>query len=399
MLELHGKYNTAKVFTNTIDTETISQITLLLNQEFTKDSDIRIMPDVHAGKGCVIGTTMTIQDKIVPNLVGVDIGCGMLAIKLEENEIDLGKLDFVIHKCVPSGYGIHEHAIVKTSELDFHLKDIKAPIDVKRVLKYLGTLGGGNHFIEVDKDSNGQLWLVIHSGSRHLGVEVCEHYQRLAIKTIKHNYIEKKIEDTIEKLTSAGKTYDIDNTVKILRMQPGPIPDDLCYLEGQDLFDYLHDMRITQKFATFNRTCIANSIIGEMGLHKADSFDTIHNYIDLNNKILRKGAVSAKYGEKLIIPLNMRDGSLICIGKGNPDWNFSAPHGAGRLMSRALTAETVDLKEFQETMQGIYSTSVCESTINESPFAYKPVQDIIDHIEATVDIMDMIKPIYNFKAH
>ena len=393
MFELFGKHNTCKVFTDNCDNETISQIIELLNQESVANSQIRIMPDTHAGKGCVIGTTMTITDKVIPNLVGVDIGCGMYAIKLEETEIDCEKLDKVIRQYIPSGFSIHDRAITRSN-----IDKIIAPIDVDRAMKSLGTLGGGNHFIEVDRGNDGKLWLVIHTGSRHLGIEVCKYYQDLAYNKIRNNGIREKINATIARLKAEGKHHEIENTIKILKMQAGPIPKDLCYIEGEDFYNYINDMKITQEHAKINRYTIASQILQHMNLHEIEIFDTIHNYIDTDNMILRKGSISAQANEKVIIPMNMRDGSLICIGKGNPDWNYSAPHGAGRIMSRNQAREQVSLEEFKVSMKDIFSTCVNENTIDESPMVYKPINEIIENIKDTVDIIDIIKPIYNFKA-
>lgn len=394
MFELTGKHNSCKVFTDNIDNETISQIMTLLNQEFAKENKIRIMPDTHAGAGCVIGTTMTLTDKVVPNLVGVDIGCGMYAVKLSETDADFNKLDNIIRTYIPSGFDIHEHPI-SMSNAD----KIYAPIDVDKAYQSLGTLGGGNHFIEVDRDANGHLWLVVHTGSRHLGLEVCKYYQDLAWKKIKNNGIEDKIKETVARLKAEGKQHEIENTIKIIRMQAGPIPKDLCYVEDKDFENYIHDMKLTQEHAAINRETIVNQIVNHMDWHIIDQFETIHNYIDIDNMILRKGAVSAQKGEKLIIPMNMRDGSLVCIGKGNPDWNYSAPHGAGRIMSRSQAKELVTLEEFTESMEGIFSTSVGTSTIDEAPQVYKPMFEIIENVQDTVDIIDIIKPVYNFKAN
>ena len=393
MFELFGKHNTCKVFTDNCDNETISQIIELLNQESVANSQIRIMPDTHAGKGCVIGTTMTITDKVIPNLVGVDIGCGMYAIKLEETEIDCEKLDKVIHQYIPSGFSIHDRAITRSN-----IDKIIAPIDVDRAMKSLGTLGGGNHFIEVDRGNDGKLWIVIHTGSRHLGIEVCKYYQDLAYNKIRNNGIREKIDATIARLKAEGKHHEIENTIKILKMQAGPIPKDLCYIECEDFYNYINDMKITQEHAKINRYTIASQILQHMNLHEIEIFDTIHNYIDTDNMILRKGSISAQANEKVIIPMNMRDGSLICIGKGNPDWNYSAPHGAGRIMSRNQAREQVSLEEFKVSMKDIFSTCVNENTIDESPMVYKPMNEIIENIKDTVDIIDIIKPIYNFKA-
>lgn len=396
MLELQGKHNIAKVFTDDIESSAISQIINLLNQPFVADSKIRMMPDVHAGAGCTIGTTMTITDKIVPNLVGVDIGCGMLALKLNQTEIDLKKLDKIIHKYVPSGYSIHDHAS-KYDALDNLI--IANCVDINRASKSIGSLGGGNHFIEVDRGEDGRLWLVIHTGSRHLGLEVCKHYQDLGWNKIKSNGINKKIKETVAKLKAQGKEREIENTIKILKMQSGPIPKELCYVEGKDFEDYMHDMKIVQKFAEDNRIAIANIILEHTGLSYEYCFTTIHNYIDIEHKILRKGAVSARKDELLIIPMNMRDGSLICKGKGNDDWNQSAPHGSGRIMSRSQAKSSVSMEDYRDSMKDIFTTSVNKSTLDECPMAYKSMQSIIDNIGDTVDIVDRVKPIYNFKAN
>lgn len=395
MLYLNGKYNTAEIFTDSLDSETISQLLTLLNQEFVSGSKIRIMPDTHAGAGCVIGTTMTISDKVVPNLVGVDIGCGMFAAKLEEKEISFDKLDRVIRENIPSGMNIRDRAITK----DINIKDIIATINIDRGFRSIGTLGGGNHFIEVDIDKDGYYWLVVHTGSRHLGLEVAKFYQELAWKKLKNRDINAKIKITIEKLKAEGKDRDIENTIKILRMQNGLIPKDLCYVEGEDFDNYIHDMEITQRFADLNRTVIVDMIVSKMGFHIKSSFQTIHNYIDIDNMILRKGAVSAQEGETLIIPMNMRDGSLICVGKGNDDWNCSAPHGAGRILSRSQARAQLTLDAYEDSMKAVYTTCVNHETIDESPMAYKPMQEIINHVQDSVEIIDIIKPKYNFKAN
>lgn len=395
MLFLNGKYNTAKIFADNVDTETISQLLTLLNQEFISESKIRIMPDTHAGAGCVIGTTMTITDKIIPNLVGVDIGCGMYVLKLEEREISFEKLDKVIREHVPSGMNIRERALTKDIDID----KIIADVDINRGYRSLGTLGGGNHFIEIDSDDSGSLYLVIHTGSRHLGLEVAKHYQDIAWKKLRTAHIDTKVKSTIEKLKAEGKERDIENTIKILRMQEGPIPKDLCYVEEGDFENYIHDMEITQRFAKLNRELIAEQIVSLMDFHIESSFQTIHNYIDIENMILRKGSVSAREGETLIIPMNMRDGSLLCVGKGNSDWNYSAPHGAGRILSRSQARSRLTMDEYQESMKDIYTTCVSKETIDESPMAYKPMQEIIDQIQDTVEITNIIKPKYNFKAN
>lgn len=550
MFELNGKYNSCKVFTDNCDNETISQLTALLNQESVKGSRIRIMPDTHAGKGSVIGTTMTISDKVIPNIVGVDIGCftgdtevwcsagyykpikdlvdygrfmtdsydfevkgfvicgavakktrenaplvrvnygghsvrctpdhqflvstnssvyydsdetelkwieakdlkegmrlvaedarvivksveeltetedvycltvedthnftikggiivhncGMTAVKLKEKRIDLPKLDSVIRKYVPSGYEVHDEPICEDSPI-MDLRCAKYA-NLDRAMKSLGTLGGGNHFIEVDKDSDDNLWLVVHTGSRHLGIEVCDYYQDLGYKRLSEKAsggsLKEKSDELIKKLKSEGRDKEISKSLEKLRAEYKAsnisISQALAYVEGQDFDDYLHDMDLVQQHAVINRITIVHQIIKNMKLHVVDEFTTIHNYIDIENMILRKGSVSAQLGEKLIIPMNMRDGSLICIGKGNPDWNYSAPHGAGRLMSRSQAKESISMSDFKKSMEGIYSTSVSRSTIDESPMVYKPMQEIIDNVKDTVDIVDIVKPIYNFKA-
>lgn len=395
MLILQGKYNKARVFTDNIEEGAISQIIELCNQEFASGSKIRIMPDVHAGAGCTIGTTMTITDKVVPNLVGVDIGCGMFCLKLKNKNIDFLKLDTIIEKYIPSGFNIRrkEHEFVKNIELD-NLKCSKF-INLDRATKSCGTLGGGNHFLEVDKDSESNLYLVIHTGSRYLGKQVAEHYQNLAIKTLTDRKEEKQV--LINKLKNEGRDSDIQG--ELIKMKKPKIANHLAYLEGENLRDYLHDINITQQYATENRRAIANEIIKYMDLDIEESFTTIHNYIDIKNNILRKGAISAQLGEKVIIPINMADGSLICVGKGNSEWNSSAPHGAGRIMSRGQSKENISIDEFKNRMKGIWSSSVCESTIDESPMAYKPMEEIVQNIKNTVDIIDTIKPVYNYKAH
>lgn len=402
MIEIKGKYNECKVFTDDIDETTINQLTTLLNQDFVRGSKIRIMPDTHAGKGCVIGTTMTVTDKVVPDLVGVDEGCGILSIKLKDKNIDLPNLDRVIHEYVPAGFNIHDSAIAES-----HAGDILAPIDVGKAFRSLGTLGGGNHFIELDIDSRGDYWLVIHSGSRHLGIEVCEYYQNLAYENLKVKAHEGKTmrdltKELVKEYVEAGRQKEISHALEKMRSDYSKtnvsIPFDLAYLEGQSMKDYLHDMKIAQGHARINRRTIAEQIIEHACLTPVDSFDTVHNYIDTDNMILRKGSISAQKGERVIIPLNMRDGSLICVGKGNPDWNYSAPHGAGRVMSRSKARDVFSMDEYREVMKGIYSTSVNPGTIDENPFVYKPAGEIIDNIQDTVEIVDIIRPVYNFKA-
>ena len=400
MLELRGKYNNCKVFTDNVDNATIGQLIALMNQSSVAGSQIRIMPDTHAGKGCVIGTTMTIGNKVIPNLVGVDIGCGMAVAELKETRIDLPKLDSVIRKKVPSGFSIRDKAHKFLRNVDLEELYCYKNINVDRAEKSLGTLGGGNHFIEVDISESGQLYLVVHTGSRNLGKQVAEYYQDLAWKSLKNGNKGELIKAKIDELKAAGRQSEIEAEIAKIQSTTESVPKELAYCEGE-LFDkYIHDMKITQEYAYWNREAILDTIVDEMHLHVVEQWQTIHNYIDTENMILRKGSVSAQAGEKLIIPMNMRDGSLICIGKGNTDWNYSAPHGAGRLMSRSEAKQSISMSEFKKTMSdaGIYSTSVNKSTIDESPMAYKPMQEIIDNIGDTVEIVNIIKPIYNFKA-
>lgn len=402
MIELKGKYNTAKIFTDNVESEAIGQLTALLNQKSISDSKIRIMPDTHAGKGCVIGTTMTIHDKVIPNLVGVDIGCGMSCLKLKEKRIDLPKLDSIIRKEIPSGFEIREttHKYLSNTNIEnLHAYKFNK-VNIDRAEKSLGTLGSGNHFIELDKDEEGNLYLVIHTGSRNLGKQVAEYYQEQAWERLKDGNRGELIKQKIKELTEAGRQTEIEAAINNIRSTVDVVPHELAYCDT-DLFSmYIDDMKITQEYAYWNREAIADTIVKAMHLHVVDKFQTIHNYIDTDNMILRKGAVSAQAGEKLIIPMNMRDGSLICIGKGNEDWNYSAPHGAGRRLSRSAAKQNITLSEFKKTMKeaGIYSTSVSNSTIDESPMAYKPMDEIISNIGDTVDIVSIIKPIYNFKA-
>ena len=401
MKELKGKYNTCKVFTNDdIDESAKGQLTALLDQESLKDCKIRIMPDYHAGAGCVIGTTMTIKDKIIPNLVGVDIGCGVQVFKLKEKRIDLPKLDSVIRKYVPSGFNIYDEPITEFNEI----YDLKVKINTDRALRSIGTLGGGNHFIELDRDSEDNLYLVIHTGSRHAGLEVCKYYQDLAYEALrnKNGSLKELSDQLIEKLKSEGREKEISTELAKLKKEFNStkidIPHELAYCEGDNFNDYIHDMKIMQLYAYTNRAQIAKTILKKMKLHVAHEFTTMHNYIDTENMILRKGAVNADDGLELIVPMNMRDGSLICVGKGNPDYNYSAPHGAGRIMCRREARETISMRDYKKSMDGIYTTCINKDTIDESAFAYKPMECIIENIKDTVDIVDIIKPIYNFKA-
>ncbi len=397
MFELKGKYGEAKIFTDVADQASISQVMNLLNQPFAAGSQIRMMPDIHAGAGCTIGTTMTVTDKIVPNLVGVDVGCGMEVAILREKEIDLAELDRVIHERIPAGFSKRTsvHRYIKNVRLDeLHCKD---HVNISNAELSLGTCGGGNHFCEANRDNDGNIYLVIHSGSRHLGLEVATYYQNLAWEQLCQRDPDS-VNQLIARLKKEGRQKDIQKELAALKNASPKIPKELAYLTGTPMEHYLHDMKITQEFATWNRNAMMDEILKAMNLNLKDRFTTIHNYVDVENGILRKGAVSAKKGERLIIPINMRDGSLICIGKGNPDWNCSAPHGAGRLMSRSAAKEAFSVEEFREQMSGIYTTSVGASTLDETPMAYKDMKDIVDNIGPTAEILHIIKPIYNFKA-
>jgi RNA-splicing ligase RtcB len=365
MLELQGKYAAAKIFTDNAEASAIGQIQHLLDQEFVAGSKIRIMPDVHAGMGCTIGTTMTITDKIVPNLVGVDIGCGMETVLLKDRKIELQQLDKAIHQHIPAGFKIRSTPHHYSD--DTGLKNLRCAkhMDLKRAALSIGTLGGGNHFIELAEDDDKQLYFVVHSGSRNLGKQACEFYQKAAADSLGR----KKGEDKV-----------------------------LAYLTGSLFDDYLHDMVIIQNYADLNRKAIVKELEKQVKFKIAEQFTTTHNYVDIDSMILRKGAISARKDERVLIPLNMRDGSLICIGKGNPDWNYSAPHGAGRIMSRSEAKASVTLTEFEKSMKGIYSTSVNKNTIDESPFAYKAADEITENISDTAEIVKRIKPLYNFKA-
>lgn len=398
MIELSGKYNSAKVFTDIIEPDAISQIITLCSQEISKDSKIRIMPDVHAGTGCTIGTSMTIKDKAVPNMVGVDIGCGMETVRIKEKHIELQKLDKLIYEKIPSGFGIRTKTHRYAEKIQIENLYCVEHINLEKAENSIGTLGGGNHFIEADKSSDGSIYIVIHSGSRHLGVEVAKYYQNEAYRRL-NKTAQSDIDELIARLKAEGKTKNIQQEIKKLtNTKTTSIPKHLAYTEGELFEQYIHDMKIVQEFALINRQAMMNEIIKGMKLHITEQFSTIHNYIDTDNMILRKGAVSAQKDEKLIIPINMRDGSLICTGKGNPDWNFSAPHGAGRLMSRSQAKQSFTVSEYKKQMNGIYSTSINSSTLDECPMAYKDINDILDNISDTVDVNDIIKPIYNFKA-
>lgn len=400
MIEIIGQYNTAKCFATTVDDGAVEQIREVCNAEAFANCKIRIMPDVHAGKGCTIGTTMTVTDKIVPAMVGVDIGCGMYTVYLGKIEVDFEKLDAAAH-AIPCGRNVWEG---RRERFDLtRLRCYRQLKDSKRLERSLGTLGGGNHFIEVDTDEAGGKYLVIHSGSRNLGTQVAEYYQQIAVdlNVGKEEYFKQR-EEIITTYKAEGRRGEIQATLKALekefKAKDPTLPRDLCFLYGSFMEDYLHDVDICQQFAERNREKMAEIILEACGWTAIETFQTIHNYIDMNEMILRKGAVSAKEGEKLLIPINMRDGSLICMGKGNEDWNRSAPHGAGRLMSRSAAFERLTMAEYEAQMAGIYSTCVVPDTLDESPMAYKSMDEIVENIGPTAEIICRIKPIYNFKA-
>ena len=399
MIEIKGKYNTAKVFVDDYDKleeACYKQILNLLNQKFCENSQIRIMEDCHAGSGCVIGFTQTIVDKVVPNLVGVDIGCGMQVLKISKDfHFDLKNLDKVWRANIPMGMN---HRTIKHRFCEnVNLDNLITPIDKEKELLALASLGGGNHFGELDIDDDGNYYLVIHSGSRHLGIEVCKYWQNKAIEYHK-NHIEEKTE-IIERFKREGREKEIQSELDKLEFEK--VPNELAYLEGEDLKGYLHDMEIAQNFAYWSRKAMQDEICKVLNIKKKyilDEFCTVHNFVDVKNMIIRKGSVNAAYGRELVIPINMRDGVLICIGKGNDEWNCTAPHGAGRLMSRSAAKANLSMDEFVEEMKDVCSTSVNKSTLDESPMAYKPMDEIIEQIEPTVQILKRIKERINIKA-
>ena len=398
MMEIKGKVNTALCYAKVIEDTAIEQIQRMCDCPFAEGSRIRIMPDVHAGKGCTIGTTMTVRDKAVPNVVGVDIGCGMYTVNLGKAEINMEQMDAAAHS-IPSGTDVWEGRMERFDLLGLRCyRELK---DVKRLERSLGTLGGGNHFIEIDQASDGTRYLVIHSGSRNLGKQVAECYQRLAVDLNKgkEEYLRKK-DALIEEYKAAGRRSEIQAALKKLKWEKREttIPEDLCFVYGQYLEDYLHDVEICQRFARRSREFMAEVILGRLGMRAEDAFHTVHNYIDTEEMILRKGAIAAHEGERVLIPINMRDGSVLAVGRGNPEWNFSAPHGAGRIMSRTDARERLDLDEYRREMAGIYTTSVSKETLDEAPMAYKSLSDIVDVIRESVDVIEVLKPIYNFKA-
>ena len=400
MIKITGRFNTAVCYTDELEPTAYAQIESVCNEKAFEQSKIRIMPDVHAGKGCTIGTTMTIVDKVVPNMVGVDIGCGMYTVNLGRVDIDLALFDEAAHS-IPCGRNVWEGRQERFDLTALRCyRDLK---DTKRLERSLGTLGGGNHFIEIDADEDGNKYLIIHSGSRNLGTQVATIYQSLAIDLNlgKEEYFKKR-DEIIRTYKEQARRSEIQTTLKQMakdwEAKEPTMPRELCYLYGDFMDDYLHDVDICQQFAKRNREKMAEILLQKTGLVADDCFQTIHNYIDVDEMILRKGSVSARAGEKLLIPINMRDGSLICIGKGNADWNYSAPHGAGRLMSRSAAFEMLTMQEYAKQMEGIYTTCVSTATLDESPMAYKNMDEIVSNIGPTADIVAHVKPIYNFKA-
>ncbi len=400
MFEIKGKVNTAVCYANTAEDSAIEQIRQMCDYPIAEGSRIRIMPDVHFGKGCTIGTTMTITDKAVPNIVGVDIGCGMYTVRLDNKEIDFEKLDAAAHY-IPSGYGVWEGRIERFDLTG--LRCYRQLKDSRRLERSIGTLGGGNHFIEVDRASDGTNYLVIHSGSRNLGTQVAQIYQKLAVDLQKGigSYLEAR-EEIIRTYKEQGRRSEIQEALKKLKWEKEnkepQVPPELCWLYGKYLKDYIHDVEICQAFARRNREKMSEILLERSGLTGGDAFHTVHNYIDTDEMILRKGAIAAHAGEKVLIPINMRDGAVLAVGKGNPEWNNSAPHGAGRIMSRTDAKNTLSMDEYREAMKGIYTTSVNDSTLDEAPMAYKSLDDIIGAIRDAVDVIDIMKPVYNFKA-
>jgi RNA-splicing ligase RtcB len=392
MIEIKGAYNVAKVFIDEIDSSTEGQIRNICDQFFLGNCKIRVMPDVHAGIGCTIGTTMTIHDKVVPNMVGVDIGCGMETLKLRSKKLDLAKLDRLIYERIPNGRDIRKKPHSFNEQLDMTKLSCFQRVNIKRAEHSIGTLGGGNHFIEVGEDEEGSLYLVIHSGSRHIGNETAKYHQDQGFKEIcrKNNErLKLRGKEMVTKVKS-GEAINGEEVADVPRM--------LAYVEGEMFSDYINDMKIIQQFAVLNRLAIADEIVSSMELEVENQFTTVHNYIDTESMILRKGAVSAKKGEILLIPINMRDGSLICLGKGNKDWNYSAPHGAGRKKRKKSAMESFNLSDFKKEMEGIYTTCVKKNTLDECPMVYKKMKDIVNNIGETADIIRVIKPVYHFKA-
>ena len=398
MVLVQGAYNTAVCYTPELEEAAQQQIQAVCDRPEFAGCKIRIMPDVHAGKGCTIGTTMTIRDKIVPGMVGVDIGCGMETVALAEREIDFDRLDALIREEIPCGREIRDMPHDLNGEIDLTQLRCARQVNLNRAMRSIGSLGGGNHFIEIDRAEDGRLYLVVHSGSRHLGTEVANFYQEEGRRAL-WGGAHYQIQEAVHRLKAEGRFQEIQTTILALKKERElKIPKDLAYVEGKLFEDYLHDMKLTQQFAMLNRKAIVEVIMRGMGLTAVELFTTIHNYIDTDAMILRKGSVSAAAGEKLLIPINMRDGSLICVGKGNEAWNCSAPHGAGRLMSRRAALQALSMEQFQREMQGIYTTCVLPDTLDESPMAYKSMDEIVAQIQPTAEIVERIRPVYNFQA-
>ena len=398
MVKIEGLYNTAFCYTPVLEDAARAQIQSVCDQKEFAGCKIRVMPDVHAGKGCTIGTTMTIRDKIVPGMVGVDIGCGMETVELSEREIDFERMDALIRKEIPYGREVRDEIHALNAELDLSQLCCADQVNLNRAMRSIGSLGGGNHFIEVDKNDEGNLYIVVHSGSRHLGVEVASYYQEAGYKVLNRTD-DASLQTLVAQMKAEGREKEIQKELKKLKnLKQTSIPKALAYVSGELFEQYIHDMKIVQHFAMLNRQAMMDEIVKGMKLHVEEQFTTIHNYIDTDAMILRKGAVSAKEGEQLLIPINMRDGSLLCVGKGNEDWNCSAPHGAGRLMSRADAKQSFTVSEFKKQMAEVYTTSVSKATLDECPMAYKGMQDILDNIGPTADVVKVIRPIYNFKA-
>jgi len=395
LIEINGRFTNAKIFAQTALQTAVDQIQELTDQAFMAGTKVRIMPDYHAGKGCVIGTTIQLQDRVVPNLVGIDVGCGVFVAQLDVTTVDFAQLDAIIRTYVPSGQDIHKEVSPSRHFVEFEGKQFRASgLKDDYTNLSLGTLGGGNHFIELAKDEDDQHYLLIHTGSRYVGAKVANWHQKRAYENLRREDLTEKI----EAMKQQGRQQEIQSMIQAYKEQTPFVPKDLSYLEGEAFHDYIHDMKIAQQFARMNRWTIAETIAKQMDWHFTDTFDTIHNYIDTETMTLRKGAVRANKDEKLVIPMNMRDGSLICIGKGNAEWNYSAPHGAGRMFSRRAAKKALNMADFKNTMQGIWTTSVNEETLDEAPMAYKPMTEITSAIGETVDIVKVIRPVYNFKA-
>ncbi len=400
MFEIKGKVNTAVCYAASAEDEAVGQIRRMCDYALTEGACVRIMPDVHAGKGCTIGTTMTVTDKACPNVVGVDIGCGMYTVRLGFSAPDFKKLDAAAHY-IPSGMNVWDKAAAH-----FDIKALRCYPYLKErswLDRSLGTLGGGNHFIEVDLASDGAYYLVIHSGSRNLGKQVAEIYQQAAVDLHRGmDEYDRRREELVKTYRAEGRAVEIQGALKDLekayREKKSAVPEDLCWLTGKPLENYLHDVELCQRFALLSREKMAEILLSRIGMAGSEAFHTVHNYIDTNEMILRKGAIAAHAGEKVLIPINMRDGSVLAVGRGNPEWNYSAPHGAGRVMSRKRAFEDLSLEDYAREMEGIYTTSVNAKTLDEAPMAYKRLDDIIGVIGDSVDVLDVMKPVYNFKA-